>query len=207
MKMLNNYYYRFILLSILSGLFISIGGWAYLAVGGLAGMVLFAFGLLSVVHFGTYLYTGTAGFRFPNKPVKLLSILLLNVVGCVIMGVLSRHSNMHLMAAAENVAGSRIISGWFNCGLLAIGCGLIMTTAVAFAAEKRYLPLLFGVPVFIACGFPHSIADAFYYSACSWSFINCTFDSILECWLAVVVGNFIGCNIPWACGYFLTKDI
>ena len=199
--------FRFVMLSILSGMFISIGGWAYLVVGALAGMVLFAFGLLSVVHFGTYLYTGTAGFRFPGKPIKLPFILIFNVVGTILMGLLSHCLTNPMMGAAENIAGARIISGWLNCGLLAIGCGLIMTTAVAFAAKKQYLPLLFGVPVFIACGFPHSIADAFYYSACSWEFIHCAFDEILKCWAAVVVGNFIGCNIPWACGYFLTKDI
>lgn len=198
---------NFVMLSILSGMFISIGGWAYLAVGALAGMVMFTFGLLAVVHMGSYLYTGTAGFKFNRKPTKLPLILIFNVVGTILMGLLTRCLNKPMMGAAEVVAGARLVSGWLNCGLLAIGCGLIMTVAVACAAEKRYLPLLFGVPVFIACGFPHSIADAFYYSACSWEFVSCTFWNIFKCWAAVVVGNFIGCNIPWACGYYLTKDI
>lgn len=195
------------MLAILSGLFISIGGWAYLAVGALAGMILFAFGLLSVVHFGTLLYTGTAGFTFNKKFIKLPLIVILNVVGCILMGLMTRYSNIDLSTAAEKIATTRMNSGWLSCGILGIGCGVIMTTAVAFAGEKKYLPLLFGVPVFIACGFPHSIADAFYYCTCSIDFLQANALNILYCWLAVVIGNFIGCNIPWACGFYLAKDI
>lgn len=207
MDLVNNYPYRFVVTSILAGLFISIGGWAYLAIGSLAGMILFAFGLLSVVHFGTFLYTGTAGFRFEKKAIKLPLIVIFNVIGCVLAGLMTRYSNMDLYVAAEKIATARIESGWLSCGILSIGCGVIMTTAVAFAGEKRYLPLLFGVPVFIACGFPHSIADAFYYSTCSIDFLNNNFLEIFKCWAAVVIGNFIGCNIPWACGFYLTKVI
>ena len=39
-----------------------------------------------------------------------------------------------------------------------------MTTVVKFARQKKFIPLLIGVPLFILSGFWHSIADAFYYS-------------------------------------------
>ena len=48
--------------AILAGLCISIGCIVNLRVGGVAGAVLFAFGLLAVVHYKLKLYTGTAGF-------------------------------------------------------------------------------------------------------------------------------------------------
>ena len=48
--------------AILAGIFISVGCIVNLNVGGIAGAVLFAFGLLAVVHYQLKLYTGTAGF-------------------------------------------------------------------------------------------------------------------------------------------------
>jgi formate/nitrite transporter FocA (FNT family) len=90
-------------------------------------------------------------------------------------------------------------TGALKCGILAIGCGFIMTTAVQFARQNQFLPLIFGVPLFIVCGFPHCVADAFYYAltalqgnwewwilpACGWA----------------ILGNYIGCNLPrWFMG-------
>ena len=49
-------------LAILAGLCISIGCTVNMKVGGVAGAVLFAFGLTTVVYYGLKLYTGTAGF-------------------------------------------------------------------------------------------------------------------------------------------------
>ena len=48
--------------AILAGICISIGCVVNLRVGGVAGAVLFAFGLTTVVYYGLKLYTGTAGF-------------------------------------------------------------------------------------------------------------------------------------------------
>ena len=46
----------------LAGVCIGIAGFGYLAEKGIIGAVLFAFGLLTVVHYKLKLYTGTAGF-------------------------------------------------------------------------------------------------------------------------------------------------
>lgn len=198
-----------ILKSILAGIFISIGGWAYLAIGGIVGMVAFAFGLLAVVHFGATLYTGTAGFLFEYKKKwwKLPLILFFNVVGCVLMGLLTRFSALELSDAAHAIVISRANGGFLTSTMLGIGCGIIMTTAVAPAPNKQYLPLLFGVPVFIACGFQHSIADAFYIATCPLEFLKIHCANILTSWVGVVVGNFVGCNVQWILGYKLYKDI
>jgi len=198
--------------SILSGIFISIGGWVYLAIGGIVGMVMFAFGLLGVVHFGTTLYTGTAGFIFDKsgkygKIWKLPLILLGNVIGCIIIGLLTRFSSLELANTAETIISNRVIGGFFQSLMLGIGCGIIMTTAVAFTKDGKYLPLLFGVPVFIACGFQHSIADAFYISTCSTQFILDNFPKIMLSWLGVIIGNFIGCNTQYVLGFKLHKNI
>lgn len=86
------------------------------------------------------------------------------------------------------VVNKRIELGYYGNFLLAIPCGFIMTVAVNFAKQEKYLPLLFGVPVFILCGFIHCVADMGYY------FLAKDFHIIL--WLCAVIGNFIGCNIP-----------
>ena len=53
--------------SILAGICISLGGAIFMKLGGIIGAIMFAFGLLSVVHFKLPLYTGTAGFITLNK--------------------------------------------------------------------------------------------------------------------------------------------
>lgn len=200
--------------SILAGIFISIGGWAYLAIGGIVGMVAFAFGLLGVVHFGATLYTGTAGFSFDyndgkdySKYWKLPLILLFNVIGCILIGMLTRFSSLELSDAAHVIVISRANGGFIQSVMLGIGCGIIMTTAVAFCSEGKYLPLLFGVPVFIACGFQHSIADAFYIATCPVAFLKIHWVAILTSWVGVVLGNFIGCNVQYLLGYKMRKAI
>ena len=45
--------------SFLAGVCIGIAGFGYLAEKSIIGAVLFAFGLLTVVHYGLRLYTGT----------------------------------------------------------------------------------------------------------------------------------------------------
>ena len=70
-----------------------------------------------------------------------------------------------------------------------------MTTAVTFARRGQWLPLLFCVPMFIFCGFPHCVADAFYYLTCSLSFWGEHLWSILLLYLCIVIGNFVGCNL------------
>ena len=196
--------------SFLAGVFIAIGGFVYLSIGSIAGAILFAFGLLSVVSLGTPLYTGTAGFKFEQKKKwwKLPVILLFNVLGCLAIGLMSHASLKDLEVVANELVYNRLLTGNVECGILAIGCGIIMTTVVAAKTKyDTFLPLLFGIPVFILCGFPHSIADAFYIFACSPGFLKLHWLQILLYWLCVVVGNFIGCNIHNLIGYGFSKDI
>ena len=186
---------RLIRSSILAGITIGIAGFGYLAVGGLAGAVLFAFGLLTVVGYKLKLYTGTAGFVNKGEFVDLLVILLGNIVGCLLVGLLTRASNLDLQAAAQKILEVRLQNGALRCGLLGIGCGFIMTTAVTFSREKNYLPLLFGVPLFIICGFTHCVADAFYYLSVPIDFLKVHFLEIIGVYVSIVLGNFIGCNL------------
>ena len=160
-----------------------------------AGAVLFSFGLLTVVGYRLKLYTGTAGFIKKNEFGQLLLILGGNIVGCLLVALLSRMSPLGLQESAQKILELRLSIGALRCGLLGIGCGFIMTTAVTFAREKNYLPLLFGVPMFIICGFTHCVADAFYYLCVPLGFMKEHALEILGVYACIVLGNFIGCNL------------
>jgi len=181
--------------SFLAGVCIGIAGFGYLAEKSIVGAVLFAFGLLTVVHYGLKLYTGTAGFIRRGEVGQLLLILVGNIIGCLAVALIARCSPMPLQETAQTVLEGRLATGPLRGGVLAIGCGFIMTTAVNFARQGKNLPLLFGVPLFIMCGFPHCIADAFYYLCVPLDFWACYWPSILLFYVSIVLGNFIGCNL------------
>lgn len=191
--------------SILSGIAIGIAGWGYLAFPNIIGAVLFSFGLLTVVNYKLKLYTGTAGFvdlrneqgkcRLGRAIVELLFILAGNIVGCLCVSLLTRLSPIALGDAAQHILESRLSVGAWQCGLLAIGCGFIMTTVVTFARQGKPLTILFGVPLFINCGFPHCLADAFYYLTAPLPYTGSHLNEILVLYPCLVAGNFIGCNL------------
>lgn len=187
--------------SIFAGIFIGTAGFGFLAsglqgqYGSLAGAVLFSLGLMAVVGYKLKLYTGTAGFIKKNEVGTLFLILLGNILGCLMLGLLARVSPMDIQGAAQKVLELRLKTGALNCGLLGIGCGLLMTTAVTFARQKHYLPLLFAVPLFIICGFTHCVADAFYYLCVPVEFMKAHALEILGVYGCIVIGNLIGCNL------------
>ena len=188
--------------SILAGFTIGCGGFGYLAsgiqaeaFGPLFGSILFSFGLMTVVSYKLSLYTGTAGFIKKNELGKLFLILGGNIIGCFIMGMVSRLSPMDIQAAAEKVLRLRIERGPLFCGLLGIPCGFMMTTSVTFARRQNYIPLLLAVPLFIVCGFTHCVADAFYYSSVPFEFIKDHAFQTLIVYVSIVLGNLLGCNL------------
>ncbi|MDE7179748.1 MAG: formate/nitrite transporter family protein [Muribaculaceae bacterium] len=191
----------FVVKGILAGILIGMGGYIYLTVGGVAGAVLFAFGLISVITLGLNLFTGKAQFVWSSSaPAQMeqggylwiIAILLLNLVGCWIMGALG--SNPALNEAAQTIITRRLALPLWKAGALAIGCGIIMTMAVQSANKGKWLPLLFGIPAFILCGLPHCIADAFYIAALPGEFFVANLAPIASFYLAIVAGNFLGCN-------------
>lgn len=181
--------------SVLAGVCIGIAGFGYLAEKNIVGAVLFAFGLLTVVHYKLKLYTGTAGFIVKGELPNLLLILFGNLIGCLLVAFMARCSPMSLQESAQKILEGRLAVGPIKGGVLAIGCGFIMTTAVTFARKDKNLPLLFGVPLFIMCGFPHCVADAFYYMTVPVSFLIEHCIDVLVFYCSIVLGNFVGCNL------------
>ena len=176
--------------SILAGICIGLGGAIFIKLGGVIGACMFAFGLLTVVHFKLPLYTGTAGFielKKASEYYKMLIILFGNILGCILL------SHMNIKGIdGSSIIQSRLDTSYLQCLLNAIGCGLIMTLIVQGGRDKNWLLILFGIPLFILLGFYHSIADAFYTMVVSDEMKNMFFGR----YWTIVLGNFIGCNIP-----------
>ena len=158
------------------------------------------------MYYGLKLYTGTAGFiRLKGDWVMLGLVLLGNIIGCLLTAWLIAYAQPDCIEPASKILAGRLSKGPFACFLLAIGCGFILTTAVEFARKGKMLPLLLGVPVFILCGFAHSIADAFYFLVSPAEQMLQT--EVLVVYISEVLGNFVGCNLyRWTLFPFETEE-
>ena len=188
-----------------AGILIAVAGYGFLA-GKAVGMFLFILGLAAVVSYKLKLYTGTVGFVTVKEIPSLGVVLLGNILGCWLVSLIAKVDTvMDIQAAAQGVLQSRMALGWWGCGVKAIGCGLLMSTAVQFARKGKefgnWVPLLFAVPLFIHCGFPHCVADAFYFLACPSSVLKECGWELLGVYVSIVAGNSVGCNLyRWILG-------
>lgn len=184
--------------SIFAGIAISIGCMIYLTLGGVIGAIAFSFGLLTVVHYKSALYTGYCGFiqlfgkgTHAQTWIGVLTVIGGNILGCLIAAICTHLAGLPILETGLTLVAARLDLSLIEVFFRAIGCGLIMTTAVKFARENKFLPLLFGVPLFICCGFLHSIADSFYYLYGCIATPNTQFILPL---VMTYVGNYVGCN-------------
>ena len=191
---------KYILSSLFAGVLIGIAGLVFLNVGGLGGAILFAFGLMCVTTCKALLFTGKAGFLPYKESLQLLPMVLLNALGCLVTSYIAfQTTNPNMLSTLNTIMAAREAASWYALLIASVGTGIIVTLAVYGVRKGSYLPLLYGVPVFIMCGLPHSIADAFYY----WvAILNGYFAPwMVIAWLMSVVGNYIGCNLPrWCMG-------
>lgn len=177
--------------SLFAGLLIGLGACGFLALGGIPGAIIFAFGLIGVVLSGVPLYTGRAGVMPLRQTGNLVLIWLFNVLGCILLGLLMMSLGGDPVKRAGEVVASRLAQGPWRSFLRAVGCGLIIDIAVwMYRTTKNILPVLFGVPLFILCGFYHSIADVVYLVA-AWKWDP----AILWYYPIIVLGNYVGCNV------------
>lgn len=180
--------------SILAGMMIGTGGIIYLnSPNKVAGAILFAVGLLTILFYKWNLFTGKAGLLATNgiKPLKLLSIWGGNAIGCAIVGLMIRFSNSAIPLAAKNIIDIRMGNPlWANL-ILGIFCGILMYIAVANYAKLPWVTVMC-VAAFILAGFNHCVADMFFCAA------GATFETILPMTASIIAtscGNIIGCNL------------
>ena len=175
--------------SLFSGILIGFGAYGFLSLGGLPGAIIFTFGLICVILSGTPLYTGRAGFT--TDIPELVRVWLFNALGCLIIGLMIASLGGEPVERAAGCVTARLSQGPWRSFLRAVGCGAIIDAVVwLYRSTKSFLPVLFGVPLFIVCGFYHSIADVVYLvAAMRWD------PAILWFYPLVVLGNYVGCNV------------
>lgn len=176
-------------LSLFAGLLIGLGAYGFLALGGIPGAIIFAFGLVGVVLTGSLLYTGKAGVLTDIGAVT--KIWFWNVVACIVVGLMVYAIGGEPFERAQSIVAGRFAQGPWRSFLRAVGCGIIIDISVyLYRVSKSLIPILFGIPLFILCGFYHSIADVVYLvAAFKWS------PAILWYYPIIVLGNYVGCNV------------
>lgn len=184
--------------SLMAGVVIGIGGFAYMAVTGVWGAALFSFGLIAVYLFELKLFTGMAGrsaYTFKGQS-QLFYALLMNFIGAAIVGMMARLSTLPVQQNACNVIAARLSTGAWQAGVLAVGCGFIVDEAVhSYRRTKKYLPTVIGITVFISCGMPHCVADAFFLGLAPLESYSEAIPQAIATYFSIVAGNYIGCNM------------
>ena len=179
--------------SIGAALLISLGNYALLKLGNPIGPVIFAFGLLGVCYMNLNLFTGKCGFLIENKiKIKeLLIILVVNLLFGYLIGLAFSVTDKEIVEAAiKKVASWDISVSFFIKSLL---CGIIMYIAVFMCKKGTPLGIIYGIPLFIFCGFQHCIANII-----TLGVANTFHYSIIIC----IIGNFIGSLFMW----FISHD-
>ena len=180
--------YELIRKSIGAAVLISLGDFALLKLGNPIGPIIFAFGLLGVCYMGQNLFTGKCGFVIEDKIklTDLLIILLVNLVAGYLMGMAFSLIDKDVVSAAlVKVSSWELSLSFFIKSIL---CGIIMYIAVLMYRKNTPLGIIFGIPLFIFCGFQHCIANVITMGVgitFSWSLLLC------------IVGNFVGSLFMW----------
>ncbi len=180
--------------SIAASILIGLGDYALLKLGEPIGPIIFAFGLLGVCYMGLNLFTGKCGFLFQDKIkyLDLLIILIVNLIAGYLFGLLFSYTDSVVMNnAITKVNGWDISISFF---LKSILCGIIMYIAVYMYKKNTPLGIIYGIPLFIFCGFQHCIANIITMGAArmfNYSIFIC------------IIGNFIGSLFIW----YISKDI
>ena len=177
---------------VLAGLMISLGCTVFLKVGGIAGAVMFAIGLLGVVIYQLNLFTGKAGFLelTPRGLFEICLILLYNIIGVFFTACAVGYMSLDIVNGCHSIIQKKIEFGLDRSFIAAVGCGIMMSLAITGTKKDNFIPLLFAVSCFILSGYYHCIADAFYFVLSGFEIHD-----YLPVWAATVAGNWIGCNI------------
>ena len=130
--------------------------------GGIPGAVLFSAGLWFVVNFDAELFTGRVT-RDQYDPLQKLIMLVMNVIGAGICGILASVFLPEIREAAQGIAIAyqdplKVIWQSVMCGI----CMYLATTPPVNRDVSRLPFVIYGVALFILSGFAHSIALAGY---------------------------------------------
>ena len=130
--------------------------------GGIPGAVLFSAGLWFVVNFDAELFTGRVA-RNDYDPLQKLIMLVMNVIGAGVCGILASLCLPEIREAAQEIVTGyqdplKVIWQSVMCGM----CMYLATTQPKNKDISRLPFVVYGVALFILSSYAHSIALAGY---------------------------------------------
>ena len=130
--------------------------------GGIPGAVLFSAGLWFVVNFDAELFTGRVA-RNDYDPLQKLIMLVMNVIGAGVCGILASLCLPEIREAAQKIVTGyqdplKVIWQSVMCGM----CMYLATTQPKNKDISRLPFVVYGVALFILSSYAHSIALAGY---------------------------------------------
>ena len=174
---------------IVAGFLIGLSAVIYLMTG---KAYLFAIGLITIIGLRQKLYTGKVGLLIERKIKwqEVIEILIWNFMGVGIVWLLSTGLSQVIAEKRAGIValrGDSIVKTFIG----SIFCGILMWIATIGASriENKVVSSLLTigcVMAFVLAGFPHSIADSFYFLAGNGRW---------DIWLMEVAGNAIGANL------------
>lgn len=160
----------------LAGTFIGVGGTAYLTVAAqskIAGALFFAVGLFSILLFKLNLFTGKVCYACENGKFYFLRLLVIffgNFVGAFFFAFIINLSRLSALSeVAKSICEAKLSDGLLSVFVLSVLCNVMIYLAVegfnkSESAVIKLAAVLFGVSVFVICGFEHCVANVFYIS-------------------------------------------
>lgn len=190
--------------AILAGIVLGLASWMYLVILSLGniyliyapffkiiGAFIFSYGLVTIVNYKYYLYTGSiakANVSYSIDWLRLIFCLLGNIIVLYLIGNVLSVWMPDLVVVADNLIAIKMTYGWQEIMMKSIGCGLFMY----FAVYANNLAITsFSVAGFVLCGFEHCLADFFYFCASSQFTLP-----MFGFFLLALLGNTIGASIP-----------
>lgn len=198
---------KILISSIEAGVLISIGGFVFLSykeTNLFLASFLFSLGLVTIISFKLYLFTGKVGYVFDNKPRFLLDLLVCwigNLLGAIVSGEILKCTRIDLENVVTNIVNAKLEDNLGSIFILSIFCGMMIYIAVEI--QKKDIPgvfklvaIILPVMVFIISGFEHCVANMFYFTyASAWSW------KAFGYLLLMSLGNGIGSIILWSFNY------
>lgn len=185
--------------SVLSGLMICVGGTVYLSCVAVGlkplGAFLFAAGLYTICTYGFNLYTGKVGYianQFKNTKYLRLVLLTLvfNLLSTYIFGIFAAYAFPLISEPAKTIYAAKFQTPLLRLFISGIFCGLLMFLSVDTWKKGSKIGVFIYIPVFILCGFDHSIANSFYNGVANG--INAFTLQNFLIFLVVILGNAAG---------------
>ena len=185
--------------SIVAGMFIGIGGTAFLMIENkVVGSIAFAIGLFAICTMNFNLFTGKVCYLLENKITYIFDLLVIwigNLFGTLTIAFLESLTRIYpnLQEKASIMCNSKFTDEPISLFVLAILCNILIYLAVDGYKNSphelgKYLSIIFGVSVFIICGFEHCVADMYYISiANEWTYANA-----IQTIIIITIGNCIG---------------